>query len=151
VNLQEKREIKMIENKKRVTKALKEKKIDAAIDTKWPFIGPFLKFLESKGILKELKNILGENRRISIPKSIITLMYIIKLIVGIPRIRGSEALLADFGAMRLLGFDMDTIENGSCNRGDANQYGKGYKKNHWRARSIYINLQHRKIFQGKYD
>ena len=115
VNLQEKREIKMIENKKRVTKALKEKKIDAAIDTKWPFIGPFLKFLESKGILKELKNILGENRRISIPKSIITLMYIIKLIVGIPRIRGSEALLADFGAMRLLGFDMDAIENGSCN------------------------------------
>ncbi|NSW91456.1 MAG: hypothetical protein HPY74_12420 [Firmicutes bacterium] len=47
----------MVENRKKVEKALKEKKIDVALETKWPFIGAFLKFLESKGILKELKNI----------------------------------------------------------------------------------------------
>lgn len=129
----------MVENRKKVEKALKEKKIDVALETKWPFIGLFLKFLESKGILKELKNILGKNIRIAIAKDIVILIYIIKLIVGIPRIRGSEELLADMGAMRLLGFDVDTIQNGLCNRGDANQYGRGYKKNRWSDGPIYIN------------
>lgn len=129
----------MVENRKKVEKALKEKKIDVALETKWPFIGLFLKFLESKGILKELKNILGKNIRIAIAKDIVILIYIIKLIVGIPRIRGSEELLADMGAMRLLGFDVDTIQNGLCNRGDANQYGRGYKKNRWSNGTIYIN------------
>lgn len=129
----------MVENRKKVEKALKEKKIDVALETKWPFIGLFLKFLESKGILKELKNILGKNIRIAIAKDIVILIYIIKLIVGIPRIRGSEELLADMGAMKLLGFDVDTIQNGLCNRGDANQYGRGYKKNRWSDGPIYIN------------
>lgn len=129
----------MVENRKKVEKALKERKIDVALETKWPFIGLFLKFLESKGILKELKNILGKNIRIAIAKDIVILIYIIKLIVGIPRIRGSEELLADMGAMRLLGFDVDTIQNGLCNRGDANQYGRGYKKNHWSNGPVYIN------------
>lgn len=129
----------MVENRKKVEKALKEKKIDVALETKWPFIGLFLKFLESKGILKELKNILGKNIRIAIAKDIVILIYIIKLIVGIPRIRGSEELLADMGAMRLLGFNVDTIQNGLCNRGDANQYGRGYKKNRWSDGPIYIN------------
>jgi len=129
----------VVENRKKVEKALKEKKIDVALETKWPFIGLFLKFLESKGILKELKNILGKNIRIAIAKDIVILIYIIKLIVGIPRIRGSEELLADMGAMKLLGFDVDTIQNGLCNRGDANQYGRGYKKNRWSDGPIYIN------------
>jgi len=118
---------------------LKEKKIDAAVNTNWPFLGQFLKFLESRGILKELKNVTGENIRTFIQKSTIILIYVIKLIIGIPRIRGSEKLLADFGAMRLLGFDLDLIENGSCKRGDANQYGSGYKKNNRCNRLVYIN------------
>ena len=129
----------MVENRKKVEKALKEKKIDVALETKWPFIGLFLKFLESKGILKELKNILGKKIIIAIAKDIVIVIYIIKLIVGIPRIRGSEELLADMGAMKLLGFDVDTIQNGLCNRGDANQYGRGYKKNRWSDGPIYIN------------
>ena len=42
----------VVENKRKVKKALKEKKIDVAIDTGWPFIGSFMKFLESTGIMK---------------------------------------------------------------------------------------------------
>jgi hypothetical protein len=59
---------------------------------------------------------------------IFTLLYILKIIVGIPRIRGSEALLGDMGAMKMMGFDIDQLMNGLCERGDANQHGKGYKK-----------------------
>jgi hypothetical protein len=34
------------------------------------------------------------------------------------------------GAMNLVGFNVDNLLNGLCKRGDANQHGKGYKKNH---------------------
>ena len=53
----------MVENKRKVTKALKNKKIDIAIDTNWPFIGPFLKFLEDKGVMDVLKKITGTQIR----------------------------------------------------------------------------------------
>jgi len=117
------------ENRKKVTKALKEKKIDIAVNTNWPFIGHFLKFLESMGLMKELKKITGDLKRKIIGLHVYTLLYILKIIVGIPRIRGSEALLGDMGAMHLLGFNVDKLLNGLCNRGDANQHGKDYKKN----------------------
>ena len=119
----------MVENKRKVKKALREKKIDIALSTKWPFIGPFLQFLEKKGIMKEFKNIVSDQIRKMIGSEIFTLLYVLKLIAGIPRIRGSEALLGDFGAMKLVGFSVDTLQNGLCNRGDANQYGRDYKKN----------------------
>jgi hypothetical protein len=32
------------------------------------------------------------------------------------------------GAMNLIGFNVDNLVNGLCERGDVNQYGKGYKK-----------------------
>jgi len=120
----------VVENKREVKKALKEKKIDLAINTRWPFIGPFLKFLENKGILEELKKITGSQVRKKLGLHIFILLYILKIIVGIPRIRGSEGLLGDLGAMNLIGFDVDNLKNGLCNRGDANQHGRGYKKNH---------------------
>ncbi|WHE07958.1 hypothetical protein PGH24_04240 [Thermoanaerobacterium thermosaccharolyticum] len=31
--------------------------------------------------------------------------------------------------MSLLGLNVDKLKNGLCERGDSNQYGKGYKKN----------------------
>ena len=59
---------------------------------------------------------------------IFALLYVIKIIVGIPTIRGSNMLLEDLGAMRLVGLNMDTVLNGLCNRGSANQHGKEFKK-----------------------
>jgi hypothetical protein len=99
------------------------------VNTNWPFIGPFLKFLECIGIIKELGTITGKQKRKMLSPQIFTLLYILKIIVGIPRIRGSEALLGDMGAMKMMGFDIDQLMNGLCERGDANQHGKGYKKN----------------------
>jgi hypothetical protein len=119
----------IIEDKRKVTEALKDKKIDFAINTKWPFIGQFLKFLECLGIIKELKTITGTHLRKMIATHIFVLLYILKIIVGIPKIRGSEMLLGDLGAMSLLGLNVDKLKNGLCERGDSNQYGKGYKKN----------------------
>ncbi len=69
---------------------------------------------------------------------IFTLLYILKIIVGIPKIRGSEALLGDLGAMNLVGFNVDILKDGLCKRGDANQHGKGYKKNPMCHERIYI-------------
>jgi len=119
----------VVENKRKVKKALKKKKIDFVINTNWPFIGPFLKFLEQTGTMKELKKITGSQIRKMLAPHIFTLLYILKIIVGIPTIRGSEALLGDMGAMKLVGFNVDNLMNGLCKRGDANQYGKDYKKN----------------------
>lgn len=119
----------MVENKRKVKKALKEKKIDFAINTNWPFIGPFLRFLENKGIMMELKTVTGSHIRKMLGNHIFILLYILKIIVGIPTIRGSEELLGDLGAMKLLGFNVDDLMNGICQRGNANQYGTGYKKN----------------------
>lgn len=119
----------MVENQGKVKKALKSKKIDLAISTNWPFIGPFLKFLEKSGVMKELGKITGTQIRQMLKPKIFTLLYILKIIVGIPTTRGSEALLGDPGAMNLLGFNVDNLMNGLCNRGDANQHGNGYKKN----------------------
>lgn len=118
----------MVENKRKVKKALKEKEIDFAINTSWPFIGPFLKFIESTGIMKGLKEITGSQIRKMLAPHIFTLLYILKIIAGIPKIRGSEALLGDLGAMNLVGFNVDNLMDGLCKRGDANQHGKGYKK-----------------------
>ena len=130
------------ENRRKVKKALKEKKIDFAINTSWPFIGPFLKFLEGTGIMKGLKEITGSQIRKMLAPHIYTLLYILKIIVGIPTISGSEALLGDLGAMNLIGFNVDNLKDGMCKRGDANQYGKGYKKNPLRHGCIYISRQY---------
>lgn len=111
-----------------MTKALKNKKIDVAINTNWPFIGPFLKFLEGKGVMDALKKITGVQIRKMLGLNIYVLLYMLKIIVGIPTTRGSEALLGDLGAMRLVGFDVDSLMDGLCRRGDANQHGVGYKK-----------------------
>jgi len=119
----------VVENKRKVKKALKNKKVDLAINTNWPFIGPFLKYLESTSIMKELKKITSSKIRKMIYPHIYTLIYIIKIIIGIPTIRGSKKLLGDMGAMNLIGFSVDTLMNGLCQRGDANQYREGYKKN----------------------
>jgi len=118
------------ENKRKVKKALKNKKVDIAINTNWAFIGPFLKFLEGTGVMKQLGKITGSQIRQMLRPHVFTLLYILKIIIGIPRIRGSEALLGDLGAMNLIGFNVDNLMNGLCKRGDANQHGKGYKKNH---------------------
>jgi hypothetical protein len=54
----------VVENANKVKKALKNKKIDIAINTNWPFIGPFMKFLENTGVMKELKKITAKQIRI---------------------------------------------------------------------------------------
>lgn len=118
----------MVENKRRVKKALKNKKIDVAINTNWPFIGSFLKFLESMGIMRNLRGIRGIQIRKMLATHIFVLLYILKIIVGIPKIRGSELLLGDMGAMNLVGFNVNDVVDGLCSRGDANQHGNGYKK-----------------------
>lgn len=120
----------MVENKRRVKKALKDKRIDMAINTHWPFIGPFMKFLGSSGVMRYLRGIRGRQIRKILEPHIFVILYILKIIAGIPKIRGSEALLGDLGAMNLVGFNVDNLMNGLCNRGDANQHGNGYKKNH---------------------
>ena len=61
----------------------------------------------------------------------------IRRVVGIPHIRGSEELLGDEGVMKMLGFTQEQMENGLCNRGDANQYGKDLKKNHLHHGLVY--------------
>jgi len=132
----------VVESKRRVMKALKDKKVDIAIDTRWPFIGPFLKFLEGFGVMKALKKISGSQIRKMLGLHIFTLLYILKIIIGIPRTRGSEALLGDKGAMRLIGFDVDKLIEGLCKRGDANQHGEGYKKNFLRHGPIYSIRQY---------
>lgn len=131
----------MEENKRKVKKALKAKEIDFAINTRWPFMGPFLKFLESKGVMKVLEKITGSQVRKMLAPHIFTLLYILKIIAGIPKMRGSEALLGDLGAMNLVGFNVDNLMNGLCERGDANQHGKGYKKNSLCHGCININRQ----------
>ena len=132
----------MVENKRRVKKALKKKKIDLAINTNWPFIGRFLKFLEVTGVMKELGKITGRQIRKMLAPHIFTLLYILKIIVGIPTIRGSESLLGDLGAMKLVGFNVDNLMDGLCKRGDANQYGNGYKKNSLCHGCVYIIRQY---------
>jgi len=120
----------VVENANKVKKALKNKKIDIAINTNWPFIGPFMKFLENTGVMKELKKITAKQIRKMLAPHLFTILYILKIIIGIPTIRGSERLLGDMGAMNLVGFNVDNLLNGLCKRGDANQHEKGYKKNH---------------------
>lgn len=132
----------MVENKRKVTKALKNKKIDIAIDTNWPFIGPFLKFLEDKGVMDVLKKITGTQIRKMLGLNIYILLYMLKIIIGIPTTRGSEALLGDLGAMKLIGFDVDSLKEGLCRRGDANQHGEGYKKNPMRHGLVYSIRQY---------
>jgi hypothetical protein len=132
----------VVENKRKVQTALKNKEIDVAIDTNWPFIGPFLKFLEKKGIMEALKKITGVQIRKMLGLHIYVLLYILKIIIGIPRTRGSEALLGDLGAMKLVGFDVDSLVDGLCKRGDANQYGSGYKKNSLRHGRLYSIRQY---------
>lgn len=127
----------VVENRRKVKKSLKDKKIDLAINTNWPFIGPFLKFLDKTGVMKELGKIKGSQIRQMRKPKLFTLLYILKIIVGIPTTRGSEALLGDLGAMNLLGFGVDSLMNGLCNRGDANQHGNGYKKNPLRHGCVY--------------
>ena len=119
----------LIENRGKVKKALERKRIDAAVCTNWPFIGPFLKFLGKAGVMKELGGIIGKWVRQMLEPQIYILLYILKIMAGIPTIRGSERLLGDVGAMKLIGFDAENLLNGLCYRGDANQHGKGYKKN----------------------
>ncbi len=129
----------MVENKREVKKALKNKKVDVAVQTNWPFIGPFMKFLGNMGVLWDLRKITGTHIRKMLGIHIYVLLYILKIIVGIPTTRGSEVLLGDKGAMSLIGFDVETLTEGLCKRGDANQHGKGYKKNtlcHGRVYSI---------------
>lgn len=132
----------MEENKRKVKKALKEKKIDFAINTNWPFIGTFLKFLESKGIMGALEKITGTQIRKMLGLNIYILLYMLKIIIGIPTMRGSAALLGDLGAMKLIGFDVDSLMDGLCRRGDANQHGEGYKKNPLRHGSVYSIRQY---------
>ena len=118
----------VVENRRKVKKALKDGKIDMVVDTNWPFIGPFLKFLENKGIMGALEKITGIQIRKILGINIYILLYMLKIIIGIPTMRGSEALLGDMGAMKLMGFDVDSFKDGLCKRGDANQHGEGYKK-----------------------
>lgn len=120
----------MVENLSKVQAALKNREIDTAVLTKWPFMGDFFKFIQNKGILYALKWTKGSQKRKMLRNDVYILLYILKLIIGIPRIRGSSELLGDPGAMKFLGFDMESVTNGLCKRGDANQYGNGYKKNH---------------------
>jgi hypothetical protein len=127
------------ENRKKVTKALKKKKVDLVCTTKWPFLGTFLRFLDETGVAKAMDNLTGSHKRKNVLPKLCALVYIIKLIIGIPRIRGSEVLLGDEAAMKLAGFPEHKIQNGLCARGDANQYGEGYKKNPLRHELLYIN------------
>ena len=127
----------MEENRKKVREALKQKKIDIAVQTKWPFIGAFMRFLDQRGVMGELKKIQGKQKRKTLGNHIFTMLYIFKLMIGIPHIRGTEELLGDKGVMKMLGFTQEHMENGLCNRGDANQYGKDYKKNTMRHGLVY--------------
>lgn len=120
----------MVENKRKVKKALMKKEISLAASTNWPFIGSFFKFLENTGVMKELGRVVGSWVRQMVQPKIFVLLYILKIIVGIPATRGSEKLLGDLGAMNLVGFNVDNLANGLCDRGDANQHGNGYKKNY---------------------
>lgn len=119
----------VVENKKKVKEAIKNKHIDYAVDSNWPFMGSFMKFLENLGILSLINEITSTMKRKMISPGMFTLIYIFKIICGIPKIRGSESLLSDLSAMSLLGIKVETLEHGLCQRGDANQHGKGYKKN----------------------
>lgn len=132
----------LVESKGKVTEALKDKKIDFAINTCWPFIAPFMKFLDRSGIMKGLGVITGIQIRKMLSPHVFTLIYILKIIIGVPTIRGSEKLLGDLGAMNVVGFNVDSLMEGMCKRGDANQYGNGYKKNSMRHGRFYIDRQY---------
>lgn len=65
----------MVENANKVKKALKNKKIDIAINTNWPFIGPFMKFLENTGVMKELKKITAKQIRKMLAPHLFTILF----------------------------------------------------------------------------
>lgn len=118
----------MVESKSKVRKAIKNKKVDLVAPVKWHFVVPFIEFLNKHRIMKILGNIPCKNIRINIKQELILMLYILKIIVGIPKVRGSEELLCDIGTMTALGFKEEQVVNGICKRGDANQHGKDYKK-----------------------
>jgi len=117
------------ENKKKVKQAIKNQKINIAVTTDWPFIGNFMKFIEKTGVMFHLKSVTGTQKRIGISLHLFILLYLLKTIIGIPKIRGSEVLLGNVGAMNLIGFRVEELINGTTKRGKANQHGKRLKKN----------------------
>lgn len=88
-----------------------------------------IRFCEKSGIVKILSGTTGSFKRRSIQfVGKYLLIYVIKLFVGIPRTRGMEELLSDYGTMRLLGFSNKEYSEGLCARGKANQHGGEYKR-----------------------
>lgn len=117
------------EDPKRIKKALSEGRIDTAEPLRWAFMGDLIRFCEKVKVLEILNEATGSFERKSIPlMGKFLLIYIIRLLVGIPNIRGIKELLADYGVMRLLGFSNEVIKSGITNRGKANQYGEEYKR-----------------------
>ena len=117
------------EDPKRIKEALKNKKIDIAEPIKWAFMSDLLSFFEKIKVLEILNEASGSFKRKSI--SVLgkfLLIYVLKLIVGIPNTRGIKELLGDYGVMKLLGFEHKKIKFGITNRGKSNQYGKKYKR-----------------------
>lgn len=109
-----------------------------AVPIAWPFIGLFLKFLEKTGVMHQIKSVTGKQRRTGIALHLFILIYLLKIIIGIPKIRGSEIFLGNVSVMNLIGFRVDDVMNGTTKRGKANQHGKGYKKNASGHGCIYV-------------
>lgn len=128
----------MEENKKKVIKALKNKEVDFVTEVKWPFIMDFLKFIKSAKIDKVIKGVKSNKKREMVDYSTYILMYLLKVLTGISSARGTVELLSDSGVMNLLGFKPEQINDGICQRGDANQHGKGFKKKSSHHECAYI-------------
>lgn len=136
----------MVENKRKVIQALNKKDIDAAVNTNWPFLAPFMQFVTSFGVIKLFNKITGAHLRKIIGVNMFILLYVLKIMVGIPTTRGSDKLLGDLGAMNLVGLSTQKVFNGLCNRGSANQYGKGFKKNTFCYECLHSSEKYREVF-----
>ena len=87
------------EDPKRIKKALSEGRIDTgtAEPLKWAFMGDLIRFCEKVKVLEILNEATGNFERKSIPlMGKFLLIYIIRLLVGIPNTRGIKELLADY-------------------------------------------------------
>jgi len=93
------------------------------------FVTELFRFLKDLNMWPILMKITGEHVRKMVSAHIYLAVYLLRILLGISSNRGMESLLGEPGIMRLLGFSAETLCHGLCQRGKANQHGRGFKKN----------------------
>lgn len=116
-------------NQQEVANRILEGKYHLVKGAGWGFLDNFLIFLKSINFLACL-DVNGEGyvrRMVTIAKLLLT--YNVKILMGIAHMNQVPQLLfGDIGLLMMLGFTAEQIENGCCERGKKNGYGKRKKE-----------------------